>query len=527
MSDQHGGRSHSSPLPTPAPSRPSGVGSQIAVANFSHEYDVFISHASEDKQTVAGPLAHALLDHGLTVWLDELVLKLGDSLSRRIEAGLARCRFGVVVLSPAFFAKEWPRRELEGLAAREVADGTKVILPVWHNVDRRFLLKHAPILADRLGAPTSAGLPDVTAKILEALEHVEESHRTSESSIVKDPAPFQQRLESSSHRADLPGAPVASAPNRARGRPRWTAALAAAVAVPCGFIATSLVRHEAGSAEPLTASASNSQLDVSMPGTWRRTAQPTLAADFHPDAPLQLSASFSPAGRLTFGMEKTTSPTLLPQSLLENRTTPPRPEVVKLAAGKFYRYSRLRQEDSANVETVYALRTTAGVLVAVCTLPSSARGRVGRDCERIVDSAQLIDAKVLPNAPDGTYSRLLHETMDQLDSSLAPLERKLTYAEHASTQAAASQKLSSAYGHAAQVLQRASPGASERDVHERLLAALTSASKGYKEMTKGAQGQNALRFTRGSQEVTSSTRSLAKSTADFAALGYTPSHHGS
>jgi hypothetical protein len=60
----------------------------------------------------------------------------GDAQGRRhrqsIDSGLARSRFGIVILSEAFFAKHWPQRELDGLAAREV-DGVKVILPVWHN----------------------------------------------------------------------------------------------------------------------------------------------------------------------------------------------------------------------------------------------------------------------------------------------------------------------------------------------------------------------------------------------------------
>ncbi len=95
-----------------------------------HGRDLFICHASEDKGSVARPLADILISHGLTVWLDELELSVGDSLNSRIEAALTHSCFGVVVLSPAFFAKEWPKRELSGLVAREVATGAKVILAV-------------------------------------------------------------------------------------------------------------------------------------------------------------------------------------------------------------------------------------------------------------------------------------------------------------------------------------------------------------------------------------------------------------
>ena len=116
--------------------------------------EFFISHAGEDKVSVARPLAKALAAAGWKVWLDELELTVGDSLTGRLNAALARSRFGVVVLSHAFFSKHWPQQELNALAAREAAAGTKVILPVWHGIDQAYLAAVAPMLADRLGVST-------------------------------------------------------------------------------------------------------------------------------------------------------------------------------------------------------------------------------------------------------------------------------------------------------------------------------------------------------------------------------------
>lgn len=82
------------------------------------KYDVFISHASEDKEEVAQPLAEQLKQVGLEVWLDEFELKLGDSIRRKIENGLAESRFGIVILSPDYFRKEWPQKELDALIAK-------------------------------------------------------------------------------------------------------------------------------------------------------------------------------------------------------------------------------------------------------------------------------------------------------------------------------------------------------------------------------------------------------------------------
>jgi hypothetical protein len=136
----------------------------------SAKIDVFISHASEDKDAVARPLAEELKRRGFSVWYDEYVLKLGDSLPTEIDRGLANSRFGVVILSPRFFAKNWPRRELDGLAEREVRGGRKVILPVWHEVDAADVEKHSPTLAAKLAVSTSQGLGTVVQKIAEVLQ---------------------------------------------------------------------------------------------------------------------------------------------------------------------------------------------------------------------------------------------------------------------------------------------------------------------------------------------------------------------
>ena len=132
-------------------------------------YDVFISHASEDKDAIARPLYMALEEKGISVWFDEATLDLGDSLRRKIDEGLSLCRFGVVILSPQFLTKEWPQRELDGLVARETASGEKAILPIWHELDHAALLKYSPALADKLSARSEEGVFAITDKIIRVL----------------------------------------------------------------------------------------------------------------------------------------------------------------------------------------------------------------------------------------------------------------------------------------------------------------------------------------------------------------------
>lgn len=137
------------------------------------EWDIFLSHASEDKEDFARPLAHALRSKGLRVWFDEFMLKVGDSLRRSIDRGLSQARYGVVIISPAFLKKEWPQKELDGLVAREIS-GRKVILPVWHNLDASLLARYSSLLADRLATSSSKGLNQVVADLLGAIGHAPE-----------------------------------------------------------------------------------------------------------------------------------------------------------------------------------------------------------------------------------------------------------------------------------------------------------------------------------------------------------------
>lgn len=123
------------------------------MSNF--KYDVFISHAFEDKEPIVRALAEDLSRLGCKVWYDEFTLKLGDSLSRSIDRGLYESKYGLVILSPAFFRKRWTEWELRGLVSREL-NGEKVILPVWYGVTAREVMEYSPTLADMQAADASA-----------------------------------------------------------------------------------------------------------------------------------------------------------------------------------------------------------------------------------------------------------------------------------------------------------------------------------------------------------------------------------
>jgi len=130
------------------------VDGQFIERDEKREYDVFISHASEDKDEIVRPLAVKLLSMGLKVWYDEFELKIGDSLRRKIDKGLANSRFGIVVLSTAFIGKGWTNYELDGIVTKTIS-GQQVILPIWHNITKQQVIDYSPSLADKLARNTA------------------------------------------------------------------------------------------------------------------------------------------------------------------------------------------------------------------------------------------------------------------------------------------------------------------------------------------------------------------------------------
>lgn len=131
-----------------------------------YKYDLFISHASEDKDTFVRPLAQQLERLSVKVWYDEFSLQLGDSLSASIDKGLKESRYGLVVLSKAFFQKNWTEYEYRSLLVRQ-NDKERVILPLWYGVIKEDVKNYSLYLADIKGLEvTNDGYRKVIAAII-------------------------------------------------------------------------------------------------------------------------------------------------------------------------------------------------------------------------------------------------------------------------------------------------------------------------------------------------------------------------
>lgn len=149
-----------------------------------YKWDVFISHASEDKATVAVPLTRLLEGAGLRVWLDEQELRIGDSLRAKIDDGLARSRFGVVVISPRFIEKRWTANELDAFFATESTTQIR-LLPIWHEITAAEVAERSPLLGARVAARTSSGLGAVAHSIAQVVVSTVDSPTTTTPSLCR------------------------------------------------------------------------------------------------------------------------------------------------------------------------------------------------------------------------------------------------------------------------------------------------------------------------------------------------------
>jgi hypothetical protein len=131
----------------------------------NYTYDVFISHAVEDKIPLANELAARLEQEGLKVWYSSNALRIGSSITQTIHEGLDNSRFGVVILSKTYLSKNWTIHEYFELMARH-REGKKTILPILLDVTAMDLAEKNLTMADLFAVPAERGLDYIVKTLL-------------------------------------------------------------------------------------------------------------------------------------------------------------------------------------------------------------------------------------------------------------------------------------------------------------------------------------------------------------------------
>jgi len=130
----------------------------------SFRYDAFISHAVEDKLSVANELCAKLEQKGLKIWYSGYELRPGDSITERIEEGLKASRYGVVIFTPTYVSKVWALREFFALLELEKL-GRKKILPILHGIKATDLAARGLEIEDRFMISTDRGMDYVVDRL--------------------------------------------------------------------------------------------------------------------------------------------------------------------------------------------------------------------------------------------------------------------------------------------------------------------------------------------------------------------------
>jgi len=122
--------------------------SSIPVYKKDKLFDVFISHANNDKTDYVNKLKDSLDKLKINIFYDKDTLEWGDDWKSRILNGVQNSEFAIIIISDNFFDREWTEKELNEFLNRQNANGQKIILPILYNITIEQLKAKYPVVSD-------------------------------------------------------------------------------------------------------------------------------------------------------------------------------------------------------------------------------------------------------------------------------------------------------------------------------------------------------------------------------------------
>lgn len=289
-----------------------------------------------------------------------------------------------------------------------------------------------------------------------------------------------------------------------------------AVAAVLGFV----IAHGSGGHAPSNAldqHASAGLVRVSYPSDWRTQTPPVTS-------PLGLTrqvalAPRSPAGaELVIGTTSTVDLPALSQRLLVAFPGAPAAQIVTLGGVRFYRYLNVSPPGKSASESVYALATTGGTVVAECVMPA-ADSSFTSSCERTLATLRLTSGSLLPLGPSVSYAAALDRVIGTLNAVRLSAGLKLRSAHDAQAQAKAADELAAAHSQAATAVLHLSAG-SAGAANGALATALRMTSDAYGALGRAAANNDAAAYSAASASVTRATSGLNSAFSRLSQLGY-------
>jgi hypothetical protein len=423
-----------------------------------------------------------------------------DDLAQPVPAAAAAPVLAEETIAPASVTSD------DGLVAAESVDAPAVAVP---EIEAGGVAEVAALDAE-LGE-----VPEVAAPETEAGEGPEVAGLEVEpvaGSEVEEPAV-----------AEVP----ATAPSPARPATRRTpiragaAALAMAgvlCAAAIGFVVAPTSTNSPSTGASAASRAAEPPFSVSYPATWQRQAGSSVA-----QLPLSSKLAIGPvhpagSGAMTIGMATTTDPSLLPSALISALGNRPSPQVVTLGGNQFYRYLDLNLPGTAGPETVYALPTTAGTLIATC--PTGGAAGFAEQCENVLGTLRLSGGRVIGLGPNATFAAGLTPIVTRLGSLARQRQAQLSQAKTPAGQASAAAALAEAYGRAASAVAQLHPGPAAATATAALVSALRSSANGYSALGRAATRQDKQAYDSARSSITSAAAAITAAFGKLSALGY-------
>lgn len=132
-------------------------------------YDVFLCHASEDKEAIVKPLYSELRELGLNVFLDSEEIGWGDSLVDIINKALHKSKYVIAVMTENSVEKKWPQKEINAVLSNEIKNGKNKLLPLIHG-DAEEILGENFLLSEKLYKQWNGDPKEIAQAVLALLQ---------------------------------------------------------------------------------------------------------------------------------------------------------------------------------------------------------------------------------------------------------------------------------------------------------------------------------------------------------------------
>ena len=297
------------------------------------------------------------------------------------------------------------------------------------------------------------------------------------------------------------------------------ALVVAIVAAVLGFlIAPSKNTSSQAAGPPLIGSAASGPLTISFPAGWTHAPAATVA-HLPLTNELTVTAAGPAGGTLVMGTASTSGASLLPASFISALSSPPSPQIVTLGKAQFYRYLDVTPAGAAGPETVYALPTSVGSVVAVCQ-GGSASATFPSACERVVGTLQVAGT-VLALGPNPTYASGLSAAMAKLTTARNSAQAQLSSAKSPAGQASAANNAAAAYSQAAAAVQKLTPGPQAQSANSAIATALQKLAGGYTALGRAASHHDGRGYAGARSQINAATGELSAGFGQLTKLGYT------